>query len=520
MASINLKSRKSLAIILAIVAATIGVVSKLALTSGELLPGIDGAYYWVQVRSILDDFTLAFDDLPLVFWAQSLLALIVGDIPLGVRISDALLPAISAIPIYLMLRNSKSVWLPAVAILTTLLHPIQLYFFTGDFLKNSAAIPFVFFIGWILYNWENAPKKRSVIYLLLCLAVLALAHFGTLLMGLLIVFVWLLVHLRNKPLRFWMNSVAITIASAAAVLAGLAILVPARFERLIEFVSQPETVVANPAWQMMFGGRTDYPMTFAMFTGQLGALALAFWAWKIRKNLSDSQLSLVVSSLVAAFLLSSPLIGMEWANRLIAMSFVPLFIAAMIVWMASEKLAAKITIGALAIVTLVGSMVFALLGVKQPIITDAEYQDLLKVSDEFVFPENSVVVARHGIEFLIAWEMNTHVLQETSYADEDLSSYDSVFYLEGLTGMGAPGGAPTDMGGAPTDKGEMKPPSGGMKPPSGDGGKPPIGGAPGDKPEMGEAPGGQPQMGGDMKKFEIDGEEVYSNDSFTIKKVR
>ena len=90
MASINLKSRKSLAIILAIVAATIGVVSKLALTSGELLPGIDGAYYWVQVRSILDDFTLAFDDLPLVFWAQSLLALIVGDIPLGVRISDAL----------------------------------------------------------------------------------------------------------------------------------------------------------------------------------------------------------------------------------------------------------------------------------------------------------------------------------------------------------------------------------------------------------------------------------------------
>lgn len=506
MASIKLKSRSSMAIILAITAATIGVAAKLALTSGELLPGIDGAYYWVQVRSILDDFTLAFDDLPLVFWAQSLLALIVGDIPLGVRISDALLPAISAIPIYLMLKNSKSVWLPAVAILTTLLHPIQLYYFTGDFLKNSAAIPFVFFIGWILYNWENAPKRRSVVYLLLCLAVLALAHFGTLLMGLLIVFVWLLVHLRNKPLRFWMNSVAITIVSAAAVLAGLAILVPARFARLIEFVSQPETVFANPAWQMMFGGRTDYPMIFAILTGQLGALALAFWAWKIRKNLSDSQLSLVVSSLVAAFLLSSPLIGMEWANRLIAMSFVPLFIAAMIVWMASEKLAAKITISALVVATLVGSMVFALLGVKQPMITDAEYKDLLKVSEEFVFPENSVVVAKHGIEFLVAWEMNTHVLQETSYADEDLSSYDSVYYLEGLSAMGAPGGAPTDMGG--------------MTPPSGDGGQPPIGGAPGDKPEMGDAPSGQPQMGGDTKKVSIDGEEVYSNDSFTLKKVR
>ncbi len=513
MASINLKSRNSIALILAIVAATIGVVSKLALTSGELLPGIDGAYYWVQVRSILDDFTLAFDDLPLVLWAQSLISWVVGDIPLGVRISDALLPAISAIPIFLILRKSKSVWLPAVAILVVLLHPIQLFFFTGDFLKNSAAIPVVFFIGWILYNWDSAPKKRSIIYLLLCLAILALAHFGTLLMALMIVFVWLIVHLRNKPLRFWLNSVAITIASAAAMLTGLALLVPARFERLIEFVSQPATVFANPAWQMLFGGRTDYPMIFAMVTGQLGALALAFWAWKIRKNLSDSQLSLVVSSLVAAFLLSSPLIGMEWANRLIAMSFVPLFIAAMIVWMASEKLAAKITIGALALVTLVGSLVFAMLGVKQPIITDAEYQNLLKVSEEFVFPENSVVVARHGIEFLVAWEMNTHVLQETSYADEDLSSYDAVYYLEGLNVMGAPGGAPSDMGGAPTDMG-------GMKPPSGEGAKPPVGGAPGDKPEMGDVPGGQPQMGGDMKMVEIDGEEVYANDSFTIKKVR
>jgi hypothetical protein len=197
---------------------------------------------------------------------------------------------------------------------------------------------------------------------------------------------------------------------------------------------------------------------------------------------------------------------MEWANRLIAMSFVPLFIAAMIVWMASEKLAAKIFIGALAVVTLIGSLVFALLGVKQAMITDAEYQDLLKVSEEFVFPENSVVVAKHGIEFLVAWEMNTHVLQETSYADEDLSSYDAVYYLEGTSTMGAPGGAPTDMGG--------------MKPPSGDGAKPPLGGAPGDKPEMGDAPSGQPQTGGDMKKVEIEGEEVYANDSFTITKVR
>lgn len=521
MPTINLKSHKAQTILLATAAAIIGVFAKLALTGGELLPGIDGAYYWVQVRSVLDDFTLAFDDLPLVFWAQALIALVVGDIPLGVRISDALLPALSAIPIYLMLRKSKSVWLPAAAILVVLLHPIQLYFFTGDFLKNSAAIPVVFFIGLILYNWETSSKKRSTIYLLLCLGILAISHFGTLLMGILLLMVWLIVYLRKKSRRFWFTSGGIAAASIAAVLVGLAVLVPARFERLIEFVSQPSTAFSNPAWQMMFGGRTDYPMVFGIITGQLGALLLGFWVWKMRKELVGSQFSLAVSGLVSAFVLSSPFIGMEWANRLVALSFVPLLIAAMVIWSASEKLAAKITIGVIAAITLAASLAFAFMGVKQSMISTSEYQDLVKFSEEFDVPENSIVVAQHGIEFLVAWHEGSYVLQSMSYADEDLSSYDHIYYLESVGGKGGPGGMPSKM-----DDKQM--PSFGQKPPSGfqlGGQKPPSGVMPGSN-GMGmpglpsDMKGGSPNMGTMKAPVQIDGDEVYKNDSFKLLMVR
>ena len=95
----------------------------------------------------LEDLSLAFNDLPLVFYLQALFSLAVGDKKLGVRISDAVLPALAAIPIYNILKNSKQVWLPAAAILVVLLHPVQLYFFSGDFIKNAAAIPVAFFIG-------------------------------------------------------------------------------------------------------------------------------------------------------------------------------------------------------------------------------------------------------------------------------------------------------------------------------------------------------------------------------------
>ena len=504
--------RKHAMLLMALAATFVGFAYKWSLTSGELLPGIDGAYYWVQVRSILDDLTLAFDDLPLVLWVQSLIALLVGDIPLAVRISDAALPALSAIPIYLMLRKSKNIWLPAIAILVVLLHPIQLYFFTGDFIKNSAAIPVVFFVALILYRWEETPRARSIAYLVACLAILALSHFGTLLLGVMLIGIWLIVHLRKASKRFWIYSLSITAVSIAGVLAALAILVPSRFERLISFVTNPSTVFANPALEMLFSGHGDLPMMFSIITGQLGAVALGAFGWRARKNMSDSQFSLMIASLISAFLLSSPFIGMEWANRLVAMSFVPLFVAALVIWLANENRGSKITVAALAASTLICTMLFSTMGLKQGMFSEAQYRDLIKMGKEFDFPEDSIVVARHGVEFLVAWQMHTDVLQDTSYADEDLSTYKAVYYLES-SNQGGYYPMAYDNKKAP---GDMKPPTG-MKPPVGM--KPP-----GDiKPPTGAKPdgnAGKPPLGGDMKQINITGVEVYKNDSFSLKKVR
>ena len=132
-----------LSLALACGAVFVALVWKLALTRGPLLPGLDGAYYWVQVRSLLERSRMAFDDVPSVFLLQAAVAKVLGDVPLAVRLTDACLPVFSAIPIYFMTRNSKYRFAPAVAVLVVLLHPVQLYFFTGDFIKNEAAIPLV-----------------------------------------------------------------------------------------------------------------------------------------------------------------------------------------------------------------------------------------------------------------------------------------------------------------------------------------------------------------------------------------
>ena len=192
-----------------LLAILVGIFAKLSLTTGELLPGRDGPYYLVQVRSLLNNSTLAFSDLPLVFWVQVFFAKIFGNVQMAVRISDAVLPAISAIPIFLISRKYEKPWLSVVAIPFVLLHPIQLYFFTGDFLKNEAAIPLVFFLVWVLLTIKDHSKVFTTLGLAAIFLMIALSHFGTLLLAVLIFALWVFAQSRSIELKLIFKSLGL-----------------------------------------------------------------------------------------------------------------------------------------------------------------------------------------------------------------------------------------------------------------------------------------------------------------------
>lgn len=473
---------KRIPLVTSLLAVIVGIGAKLSLTSGELLPGLDGAYYWVQVRSVVNNFTLAFSDLPFIFWVQAAIAKLVGDVPLGVRISDAALPALSAIPIYLIARRFKNPYLPAIAILVVLLHPVQLYFFTGDFIKNEATIPAVFFIAWVLFNWESKPKKFSMIALAIALIVIALSHFGTLLLALMILSVWFLVQLRKSSKKSWLQGIAVSVMVLVAVLASLALLVPSRFERLITFITSPTVVFSNPAINGIIHNYSSRTMSITIIIGQLASLLLGYITWKSRASFKFADLSLVIAALVSTFVLSSPVIGMEWSDRLAALSFAPLSIAAIIIFGTVQIAWQKSAVAILASVTLLATISLSGTQMKY-VFEDAALKDFKDLVAKVDIPNNSVIVARHGVEYLAAWEFESDVTLDTYYSTADLSSYDSVFYIQEIKAEGA--GAP-----------------------------PPSGKGPSDKKGKGDVPV-------DSKKSEVvTGQTVYENASFAMIKVR
>lgn len=505
--------------LLAAIATGTAIWVKLSLTSGALLPGIDGAYYWVQARSILEHGRLAFDDLPLILVIQAGLGALFGNIPLGVRISDAVLPALSAIPIFFMMKDNKRVWVPAIAIAAVLLNPVQLFFFTGNFIKNAAAIPLVFVIGLILMRWEKLSHRKAIIGLVSTLIVLALCHFGVLLLGILLVSVWLLMQLRKRHWKFWSKAIAIAAGVIGLVLASLAIFVPARFERLMSLVSNPLSLFADPTWQAMFNMRAEFSTTFSTISGQLGAIALAIVGWLIRRKLSFSDRSLLVSSLAAAFLLSSPFIANEWSNRLSAMIFVPLSLAAILITLRTDKLWPKVIPTALALSAIVISALSFSNQHGQMLMSDSQYAEFQKMAKSVNLPKNSAVVARHGIEFLVAWDMQVDVIQDNYYQEADKSKYSHIYVLQSsVGGLGGGGAAPGQAGQMPNGFGSTPPKFDGKNRPSF--GPPPSGGNP---PSFGNQDNSKaPSFGNrpDGGVMNLTGETIFKSDNLTLMKIR
>lgn len=409
-----------------LLAILVGIFAKLSLTTGELLPGRDGPYYWVQVRSLLNNSTLAFSDLPLVFWVQAFFAKIFGNVQMAVRISDAGLPAISAIPIFLISRKYEKPWLSVVVIPFVLLHPIQLYFFTGDFLKNEAAIPLVFFLAWVLLTIKDHSKVFTTLGLAAIFLMIALSHFGTLLLAVLIFALWVFAQSRSIELKLIFKSLGLILLISGLALISLALLAPSRYQRLIAVMTSPEIAFASPRWESIINGRSNSIMVVTIILGQVWSVFLAFMVGINRRRFQFSEVSLLLSTLISSFILSSPLFGMEWSDRFVALSFVPLSIASLIILGRANTFKQKLSVWALIAVTLISSTYFSKSEMSS-IFTQKQYQDLKALSAEIKLPENSVVVAFHGLEFLTAWEFNSKVVVEDYYERADLRSYSSIY---------------------------------------------------------------------------------------------
>jgi len=141
------------------------------LTRYSLSYGIDGAFYDIQVRNILNYGFPASNDPPLAYYLLTPFVVVTGSSFLGIKLGMAFLGSLMAFPAYLLTQcyiNKKGVGSKIPALLAAFLITVNINYFAmvGNFMQNLVGVVFLTFFMYFLVKWlENISnwKKYGVL---------------------------------------------------------------------------------------------------------------------------------------------------------------------------------------------------------------------------------------------------------------------------------------------------------------------------------------------------------------------
>jgi hypothetical protein len=284
--------------------------------------GIDGYFYPIQLRSLLETGGLAYPSSPLALWLMAPLAALTDPI-VGAKLGAALGTAVLVVPVYFLgrrlARGDRAVGLLAAVLVAT---SAESFYLSTEFVKNGISLTIAAAYLVALARAIESPTRLRIGVAVGALAGTALAHktaFGFAVLAS-IVPIWLASRRR-----------ALQIGAAAVGLALVAgIVAPDRFVALADLSMLGRMFTADADWTLPalhlpgFALHFDYEVAVA---GVLGVAALAIWIARDRRD-RDANAALVVGPAALAVVAAIPWLDTAdhqgLAFRLRLLSFLPL----------------------------------------------------------------------------------------------------------------------------------------------------------------------------------------------------
>ena len=400
--------------------------------SQELIPGVNGGYYPLQVRSILENGSLGFPDMPFLFYLDAWLLKLLSFIGFAssdvlilqvVKIIDSLSLPLVLIPLYKMIstEESKGTKLVALSLAFFAVLSFSPLILTSDLQKNALAITFsCFSIAYFMEYVKNknlAPLITAIVWLLLT----GLTHFGT--------FAFLLIFL-SFSLGFQYRSRAILPLLLMAG-GGLALIGLSDMARLNRLLSVASLLFERPA--LLHGGLAPPEILLITFSILLSIAGFSLLRNKDNR-LSAPQKGILFSASLGLIACSFPLLDAEYFKRASLFLFVLQLLA--IIQIVSQRVHYRKAIS-LVLILLTAISLFAVVGhPKKSVLCQDAFVDLKKIKAVITHEPGTIVIARHGLEWWTAWTLRTRVGQDKSMDGDFFKKYNHILGLNQLSGFG------------------------------------------------------------------------------------
>ena len=318
------------------------------LASSPFPVGVDGYFYPIQVRSLLETGTLQYPASPLAFWLMAPLAAATDPI-VGAKLGAALFGALIAFPSYgvgARLGKSRGAGLVAAMLATRSAGSMYL---SVEFVKNGLGLTLAMTALWLLLRALDAPTRGRIATLVVAVALAMLAHkmAAAIVLGIAIpaTLVTLIGRGELRGRRLFYTLAGLGVGVLAAIVVGL--VAPERFVSPHDLALAGELFTTDASWTLPALAR-GHELTLGYEA--LTAVGLALLAAPVVRH--RGGLRVVAWAGIALALV----IGIPWldvsdpqglAFRLRLAAFVPLALCAAIVAGAALDFARRTFTGAL-----------------------------------------------------------------------------------------------------------------------------------------------------------------------------
>jgi hypothetical protein len=294
------------------------------LTRHPLVYGVDGPYYLIQVRSLLETGRFAYGDLPLSFMFFTFFTIVFGgDLTLGIKVGAAFFGALSSVPLYFWVKKITFSQLSGVVAMLVCIFSALYLRLLSDLLKNIVGAFFLLCFAYYLHSLvAESANKKNLLLVATFLILTAASHILDFGVALLLMLVYSAVALfaginrrrTAKNVGILILTVLIVGITAFSVFPSLL----ADFYKGILFFQQLLTGTGNDTPIQFFFD----PMT-AVFIAPILGVGYILSFHELRNQRKEALLPLA-SVTITGTLLSLPFIPVEWLWRLLLMDFIPI----------------------------------------------------------------------------------------------------------------------------------------------------------------------------------------------------
>lgn len=433
----------------------IAIATRLYRTSSEnyyLLAGSDGPYFPLQVKSLIEHAHLAFSDMPLLFLLGSLLSKIlyffhIGTenecILLSVRYVDAFLPPLSAIPVFLIakeLTNNKikpnfTIYL---MVAFAILNYTPLFIFSYQLQKNGLAAFFVFFYLYYIIKTLKYENRTDFIKAFLALILCALTHFGSfgllIFATLIVIIFWIFNHTNKRNFI----SIKKLLFIAAIFVFIFSIIAFFDFERFLRIVHAPLKIFEAPVILFALNGQNfllhGQTLIILVLTNLLAIQGIIL-ILRHRSVMDKYKVIIGLSFAACAIFLSNPFLGLEWANRLFIMAYIPLTILYLIIFTTISSHWIRIPTVFIFIFLLGMSFIRALFDKPLLSISQDAFAEFQQINKQVLFKENDAIVSRQDLRLLSNWTFETKGVSDYLLTKDEFTKFNAVYFIKQIKGM-------------------------------------------------------------------------------------